>query len=50
MSSHHSASPIVDLVAEFCARNQLAEPREDWHRNIVHEKKERADAATNDRN
>ena len=35
-SSHNNAAPAADLVAEFCATNDLAEPRDSWERNLTH--------------
>jgi hypothetical protein len=34
-SGHHCASTGADLVDEYCKMNNLTEPREGWHLNIV---------------
>ena len=36
LSSSDDAGIAVELVAEFCEANHLAEPREGWHNNLVH--------------
>ena len=35
-SGRHEASTAAQLVDEFCKANNLAEPREFWHLNLVH--------------
>jgi len=35
-SSHHEAGTAAQLVGEFCKANNLAEPRDFWHLNLVH--------------
>lgn len=34
-SGHHEASIGAQLVDEYCKANNLAEPREGWHLNLV---------------
>jgi len=36
MSSSADASPIVELIAEFCDENKLENPREGWELNLIH--------------
>jgi len=43
MSSSDDAAGPATLVAMFCETNQLAEPREEWQRNLTHPVEEKAD-------
>ena len=36
MSAHHDCVPIVDLIKRFIETNKLAEPRDDWEKNLTH--------------
>lgn len=36
MSSSDDCAPIVELIAEFCKVNNLADPSEHWHLNLIH--------------
>lgn len=36
MSSADNASPVAELVDEFCKANDLAAPRDEWTRNLTH--------------
>lgn len=36
ISAKHNAAPIAELVKEFCEANGLPEPRENYHRILVH--------------
>ena len=36
LSATDNAAQAAELVAEFCLRNNLSEPREGWHRIIEH--------------
>ena len=40
LSATHDAAIAADLVALFCKRHGLAEPREGWHKCIIHETRE----------
>ncbi len=35
-SLRHDASEGARLVAEFCKRNKLTEPREGWQNNLIY--------------
>ena len=34
-SAHDDAAVWAELVKEFCERNNLTEPRENWHKNLT---------------
>lgn len=36
MSARDNAAPIAELIKRFCNKNKLAEPREEWSRNLIH--------------
>ncbi|MDY6833797.1 MAG: hypothetical protein SVY53_03235 [Chloroflexota bacterium] len=36
MSAADDCAPIVELIKEFCEVNQLADPRDDWHKHLIH--------------
>ena len=35
-SSKHDASEAANLVAEFCEKNDLDDPRSGWENNLTH--------------
>lgn len=38
MGSNQYCMPIIELAKEFCETNRLKEPKEGWHKNLVHPK------------
>jgi hypothetical protein len=35
LSSRHDAAIVAELLREFCARNNLAPPREGWEKRLA---------------
>ena len=46
VGASHECAPVADVVKEFCAANNLAEPRDGWEKNFVHPENERESAIT----
>jgi len=36
MGASEDCAPICDRIKEFCKENNLDEPREGWHNNLIH--------------
>ena len=36
MSASDDAGVVADLIKQFCDKNKLDEPREDWTKNLTH--------------
>ena len=43
MSEKHDAAPVVELIKRFCEVNDIADPREGWHLQLVHPPHEEED-------
>lgn len=36
LSARHDAGIAAQLIEEFCKENNLNEPRDGWHNNLIH--------------